>query len=790
MDKLTRDLIEKYLAGELDETAMAEFEHRALGEPELSAALDAAVAPTEAAFRTAFPLVEPPPTNARTTSRAPAFRLSPRWVYAALTVCAATVATALFWPRVPTVRLVTSLGVVAAGGKELHPGDVVPHGERVVCADLACFTFDGVTVWTGSPVQVFRLGQEWGTLTVTCEAGESLFTDHAQRPKYVVIAGDKRVRPLGTRLAAGLDGRGEPVCSVFEKKVMETTPGGSVILQAGQSSIGSEHKVVADDPSAVGPGADMLVPTPGGLEAARRKAEPLLPPGLGDDVRSEVVQSSASSSLAPVVRLAQDLNDHQVVDGAASLVSWSLARDPLLTPVSTAELWDLARGQSGARGDKDVALALLRLLRSRGENGPYIAAFEMVVKESSSPGKTLIAAGRSLDGFGRSEDVLVVADALVFGYESYTYDQAVLREADSRLTALVRSESGAATSETKAVAYHRLGESAFYQGHKWKSLELTKRAVFLWPRATWKVHVGTRMAECGAAPLAECLKWVAEGLVAQPSWYTYERAITALQVGATTWAQRDAEKRLVEWTAERYASVAEAQARCAELVGTAFEDYGRADELMDRAVALYGGIGQVPPHFRATFATVLSRQGKASEARHMAGMDTLDAPWESWSYLDQTGDYRQALKVLRTKPAEERDRAFVLSEAELLAKTGSTPEALAGLRAYLAAEQAYWAHGGGSESLGSYLEAATELAELTPDKREAERTAKSVLTKVCGRHEMSEEGQAYWKTLEARSLAVLGRKTEAARLVEQYLTTPMSPQARRNGETLLRRLRQ
>jgi hypothetical protein len=774
MDRHTRELVDRYVAGELDDAQCVFVEQLAVGDREVAEALSSGLLPVERAFRRAFPYL---PKREREFDYAAPEAQERRWPWTALAAAAAVVALAvLLWPREESLRLESASGAVIVGDRSLAPGDPVPVGESVVALGQAVLTFGDVRMTTDPVAGCFRIERGPAGLRIVSEVGDLAFRDGERAAQYDVSFAGLTARPLGTRFSVSAPSESWSAINVFEDRVEVSDNGKRQVVGEGRGLLRGQPGTVQDDLAAIPVGGAMMVPTPGGL-VERKRLEPSQPP--------EELQSRLRSAFeAPIAegfwRASIAMAEFEESVSSAHFAAAALDAGFQLGSARDEDVWALLRFHSRKAGDGRMALVLAGEVERRGGDArryrDLVAAWS---QDGQEGGMARISAAEGFGDPADPQDALLVAEALVFGYQEFQQEKRHLARAIGLLERV--AEDGSLGLRTRAVAYQRIGEAVYFRGPKRESIAWTKRAVELWPRPRWKVHVGTRMTECDAAPLEEALVWIGEGLVEEPSYYAYERACVALYAGATRNEEFEQLRQLCLFVARTYKSVPDAQAHMAQWLALIWKDLAVAEPFVDRAVEIWGD--NLPDGYRNDWGAVLVRSGRKQEGWDFATSGKQESDRSLIGFYDKVGDWDRALACLEAIPIEERDAHFPMARGTFLLKLGRKREGLADLRAYIALERRHFAEHGRWSERGALADALVTVAEATGDRR----LASEALAALSEQDDTSAGGKRGRSLTQARAQLVLGEPGRAADTVRRFLAGPHLPEQREQAVAILAR---
>jgi tetratricopeptide (TPR) repeat protein len=261
------------------------------------------------------------------------------------------------------------------------------------------------------------------------------------------------------------------------------------------------------------------------------------------------------------------------------------------------------------------------------------------------------------------EDVFDGAEALsMAGRKSNDYQ--LLREAADLFgryaTRLARSR------RSQAEAWERMGEALYFNA-EWKtdSISYTEKAVALWPRPHWMVHLAARRAELGRAD-QDSLKLLLSGLKAEPLPESYERAVEYLRDTAESDSDYQAAVGLAEWIGDTYANVASVEFEMADYLSTEVPEASL--KFIARASDLSGGMAQIGSH-RTSYLTatlkVAWKKGDVVKPLDLAkriGLFDGNGRFDPTAYtaFEEIGDYRDALAALGDSNLSAHDHLFHL----------------------------------------------------------------------------------------------------------------------------------
>ena len=787
MDERTRDLIERYVAGTLDEGQAAFLEEFAGQEPEVERAIEEGLSPVARAFRSAFPYLSGP-NGGHETLRTAARRRAARWATFAA-AAASGVFAYLFWPKAPEVVLVSTEGSVIVNGRELAPGDAVPFDASVVAIGSARFRLRTVEVASDALVGGFSVSRSSNGLEFRNEVGVLAFKDTGEHSPYRVAFGGSVARPLGTRFSVSAPSRQWLGISVFDQRVEVTQDGKRLVVSEGEAAwnLGSQGQVVKDDPAAIPVGGTMKVPTRAGLVDRVRLGPPALPVDL-QAALGKIAADHRTPMAEKQWRMSLEMARAEEAQASAHLATAAVESGFVLADAREADLWTLVRCHAGARGDHLLASRLIDELDRRAGNSGVLEPYRALATAWDAPedkGQLRITAAQQLEKLGRSEDRFLVAEGLIFGFQEWQVDKSHLRHALNLLDGLLADP--ALTVRSRAFAFHRKGEAHFYLGEKRESVQWTMRAVELWPRPSWKVHVGTRMTECDLAPLDEALRWIEQGLIEEPSYYAYERAAVAMYAGATELSDFEVRGDLLAYIGRTFGSVPDALAHMAQSIGLESGDIALAEPLMSRAVDLWEGTeaASMPQSYRNDWGAILVRAGRTEDGWAFALADLPETDPGVTGFFVQVRDWPRALASLDNTPVEGQNADFHFSRAQILQQLGRRSESFAEVAAFFKAKEEFDANYLQSMDVGLLAHVLVIQAEVAPRRTLARRLAQQALDVLEVQNETSRTGKAGRSLIGARAHFILGRRDHAVQIVRAFLTGPIVLEQRREAERLL-----
>ncbi len=786
MDNRTEDLVRRYVAGDLDEEQCNFVEQLASQDHEVERAIDDGLKPVARAFRDAFPSVPNKAASIDASMRHQ--RRAARWIAPLSLAAVASALAIVFWPRSPEIILVSSSGSVVTQGRTLEPGDAIPVGELVFTIGQAEFQLDGTSISSDPTVGCIRFELDGSTYEIVDEAGSLSFLDSRGSGPYRVAYADRVATPLGTRFAVSAPSILWSGLSVFMDRVEVSKNGLRRVVPEGRADWLSPDRepVIEDDLAAIPVGGTMKVPTRSGLVDRKRLAPPAMPQELQSEL-TKIAADQNGSDASKFWRMSLELARFEEPESSSHFATAALSSGVRLSEATDAELWTLIRCHARKTGDGHLASLLIDELDRRTSNGdlvPYRALVAAWTGHGTTVGQARLAAAVALAKLKHPSDELLIAEGLIFGYQEFQAEKAHLEQAKTLLLRLVDDPSR--MTRTRAVACQRMGEAVYFLGPKRESIPWTLRAIGLWPRARWKVHAGTRMTECNAAQLDVALTWIEQGLVEEPSYYSYERACVALYAGATRVSDYNVLRSLCNYVANTYRSVPDAQAHMAQWIGLDWEDVSTAEPMMNRAVDLWGS-ELLPFGYKNDWGSILVRAGREKEGRSFALEGKAEDDVSLSGFYRRIEDWPRALASIENTPIEEQNANYHLDHGLILKKLGRNREALAEVQLYLSANNEHIKSYGRPIDVGGFAHALVICAETTSVKSEALKYAKSVLDVLATQDEMSKTGMAARALLEARARFILGQADQAIKITQDYLTKPIIPEQRREAEELLAR---
>jgi tetratricopeptide (TPR) repeat protein len=453
--------------------------------------------------------------------------------------------------------------------------------------------------------------------------------------------------------------------------------------------------------------------------------------------------------------------------------------------INDRDLWDMLYFHSQRYADHALAVRIADVLVSRGAAAESVAPYrDIALAWEPRDGTRVLDAARRIDARRVRGDEMVTAEGLTFGYQFFQLDKSPLDRAMEILRVMTVNSPDAV--QTRARYYHLLAETQFYLGEKRKSVESTRMAVRLWGRPRWKVHLGARMCESGAGTLDEALKLIEEGLVEEPSYYSYQRAMVAMHAGMRTKQDLATLTELVEYVGETHSSIPGAQIEVGHWLAVSYGAIDRARPFVERGIDLYGGVRNAPQGNMLGWAAALTNSGREEEG-WAAALSVVGSAGDAAlrTYYLEVGEFDRAITFIKSVPKSARQSTYTVELGLALHDAGRDDEALAVLRQYVDEEEDHRVKYGRWNEQGSISQALVAIAEISGDRSAAER-ALAVLDEDL---EMGATGQDLFGTFRARAEFVLGGRAAAIASIERYMAGPRNVGEVRYAQRVLARMR-
>jgi tetratricopeptide (TPR) repeat protein len=773
--KCSRETLEAYLSGSLDGRATLEFELHACACPECERALWSALRPFEEQARESISLSSVPEGLLG--------RIKSRVARGGFVVESTT-------------------GAVVANGDPVAQGEKLPMVSRVISVGRNVLRLKGLRLIPRDAWCEFWLARRGGIWIIQPIAGTLDCVSGAMSPAYLVRAAGRDFVPHGTRFGVCPDG--EAAClQVFESQVEVHAGADTTVVSAGRQTGNPHFPFVVDDPTALVGREPRLVPK---LSEALKKEggrsqEVLLTPQtlelvLGEQTECRLRPADAS----PYIRIAQAFTAQQDRLAAAVALKRALKLDANLVGIGQGLLWPAIRGQASVDGDRALAARLLEIVANRKpREKAYFQAWRgllgALVETASTHELTrprdleaVAVHAERLSAFGKPQDRLCVGSALLEAGLLLRYNTAMLAAAEEVLLRTAEGSGGRAAAQ----AWQLLAEAQYFQKKEPESIDALRRAVRLWPKATWKVNLATRIAETGA-PGPEEYRMLAEGTLQNPSAFAYERVLKFLLMVAETQADLEQFADLTRWVGDTFKSVPYVTSMAATMLTTL--DLECADRFMRQTVDLHGGDPRrLAEYVKVTWARIQWLIHTSTKARRpsqngrlegacpvdQTNLTPLDLAFEcglaslgtggveytrhACDFFHSIGDFPEAENALSACVWGSPNEEF-FTRGKIAAALGKRKAALEWFDRCLAA---------GIPDVDARMaaDAAVSRTELlaqcdpTAGRREAERLLMAGFPQL---HETWRNSMKLWLPFEARLMMILGRTGEARRLLQEFI---------------------